>query len=368
MAGILLFALAGINCSYIGSFIFDNRFESVEAAQRWQATQPAPPPEILDNRLLVMTWNVKFAGGRIDFFFDCWGDRVLMEPAEVSAAIDGLVKKINQVNPHLLFLQEVDVKSDRVAELDMVQEILDRTRLSYGVYASHWRTTVPRKGIGFVNSGNAILSRWELTDAVRYALPLRTDQDPITRQFYLKRNILKTKVAVPGAGAITLLNLHAAAFSRDGTKKKQIDALKKKMDELNSDNSFFIAGGDFNTIPPGSDKSVDFPDSKCEGEFEADDYREEKDWLTGYYRDYKAAIPLAEYRANNAAYFTHTTKGDGFWNRKLDYLFTNGHFVPGSGMVHQDKNSGGMETMPLSDHAPLTVIVDLQKSAKPAAN
>ena len=25
-----------------------------------------------------MNYNVKFGGGRIDFFFDCFGDRVLM--------------------------------------------------------------------------------------------------------------------------------------------------------------------------------------------------------------------------------------------------------------------------------------------------
>ena len=63
--------------------------------------------------------------------------------------------------------------------------------------------------------------------------------------------------------------------------------------------------------------------------------------------------------ANNAAYFSHTTDQDGFWNRKLDYIFSNGQIVPGSGLVHQDEAHGGMATMPLSDHAPVSVELEL---------
>jgi len=45
--------------------------------------------------------------------------------------------------------------------------------------------------------------------------------------------------------------------------------------------------------------------------------------------------------------------GDVAWG-KLDYLFSNSHFLFGSAMVHQDVEHGGMETLSRSDHAPLT--------------
>jgi endonuclease/exonuclease/phosphatase family metal-dependent hydrolase len=94
-------------------------------------------------------------------------------------------------------------------------------------------------------------------------------------------------------------------------------------------------------------------------DFVADDYRDEQDLLSPLYRDYHPEIPLDDYHADNARYFSHTTDKNGFWNRKLDYIFTNAEVLEGSGLVHQNNAQGGMETMPLSDHAPVTAEIVL---------
>ena len=121
-----------------------------------------------------------------------------------------------------------------------------------------------------------------------------------------------------------------------------------------------LGAGDLNTLPPGSEKQHDFPDSVCTNEdFIADDYRDEATWLEPLYESYSSEISLADYQADNASYFSHTTDKSGFWNRKLDYFFTNASVVPGSGLVHQDEAHGGMETMPLSDHAPVTMEIEV---------
>ena len=99
--------------------------------------------------------------------------------------------------PDILLLQEVDVSSKRSAYVNQLQYILDRTHLKYGVYASMWNAEIiPSDGLGRVDAGNAILSRWEITDAERIQLPLRTDQDALTQYFYLRRNILKAKIGI----------------------------------------------------------------------------------------------------------------------------------------------------------------------------
>ena len=123
----------------------------------------------------------------------------------------------------------------------------------------------------------------------------------------------------------------------------------------------FVMAGDLNTLPPGSLKLKDFSDSVCpkEGPFDADDFSEETTWLAPFYEAYQSAVPLPDYQENNAAYFTHTTNKEGFWNRKLDYLFTNGTFVPGSDITHQGSWAGGVNTMELSDHAPVTVVLEV---------
>ena len=339
---------------------FHTGFEDLERAVHYRAAQPGPPAEPKPV-LSVMNYNVKFGGGRIDFFFDCFGDRVLMQKAEVLRNLERLATKIRQVDPDVLVVQEVDVNSKRAAYVDQMQWLLDHTALDYGVYASQWKADyVPSDGIGAVDSGNGILSKYPLTGAMRIALALRTDQSGLERYFYLKRNILRATANV-GSTKVVVVATHAEAYAKDGTKKQHIDRFKEELDRWAEAGELVLGAGDLNTLPPGSEKQHDFPDSVCTNEdFVADDYREEESWLEPLYASYEPEIPLSDYRADNARYFSHTTDKNGFWNRKLDYFFTNAAVIPGSGLVHQDEEQGGMATMPLSDHAPVTVEIEIE--------
>jgi len=333
---------------------FHTGFADVEPAVVYRAMRPvaAEPP---DGSLVVMTWNVKFGAGRVNFFFDCHGERGFMKRAEVHGNLDGLAAKVRQTDPDVLLLNEVDVGSRRSAYVDQLQYLLDHTELSHAVYASVWKADfVPSDGLGRMDMGNAILSRWPVADGMRLSLPAISEQDGLTQYFYLHRNVLRARVDLPGEPDLHVVNVHTAAFSNDGTKRKHLDRFADELAALETAGAAFVGGGDLNTLPPGSDKLRDFPDSACDERFEADDYSEEGDWLAGLYADWAPGIPLAEYQADNAGHHTHTTDGDGFWNRKLDYLFTNGRWLPGSGTTHQDEASGGMATMPLSDHAPVS--------------
>ena len=96
----------------------------------------------------------------------------------------------------------------------------------------------------------------------------------------------------------------------------------------------------------------------CEDEeFQADDYREEVDWLRPLYRDYFPAVDTLTYTNNESAYFSHTTQSDGPFTRKLDYLFTNigDDWVPGSGKVHTEAMGSSLDR--LSDHASVSAVV-----------
>jgi endonuclease/exonuclease/phosphatase family metal-dependent hydrolase len=350
-------ALAAVTC---GCDPFHTGFEDLEEAHYYRKRSRGPVPEAKPI-LRAMNYNVKFGGGRIDFFFDCFGDRVLMSKDEVLRNLERLATKIRQVDPDILVVQEVDVNSKRAAYVDQLQWLLDHTALDYGVYASQWKADyVPSDGIGAVDSGNAILSKYPLSGAVRIALALRTDQSNLERYFYLKRNILRATVDT-GTSKLVVVAIHAEAYAKDGTKKQHIDRFKEELDRFSEAGELVLGAGDLNTLPPGSDKQRDFPDSVCTNEdFIADDYRSEATWLEPFYASYEPEIPLADYQADNASYFSHTTDKNGFWNRKLDYFFTNAAVVPGSGLVHQDEAHGGMDTMPLSDHAPVTVEIELE--------
>ncbi len=306
--------------------------------------------------LEVMTWNLKFGGGRIDFFFDCFGDRVVMTADEVHAHLEGMAAFINETQPDILLVQEIDVDSKRSAFIDQVQWVLDNTAFQYALYTPQWKASnIPSDGLGRMNSGLAIFSRWPLSEGRRIALPLIGEQSRLVQYFYLKRCIQSCVVDVQGK-EITLLNTHTEPYAQDGTKKKQLDVLFKHLQNLDSRGEDFIFAGDLNALPPGTTQTKGFPDSMCPpGEYEADDYSAETDWLSPFYQQFSSAVPLSDYQLNNAPYYTHTVDGNGSWNRKLDYLFTNGSFVTDSHVTYQSLEVGGYDTFGLSDHCPLSV-------------
>lgn len=328
-------------------------FEDVEEAQMYRSkaigSTTAP-----GGAITVMTWNIKFGGGRIDFFWDCYGDRTLMSEGETLSNMNAIAAKINEVNPDILLLQEVDIEAKRSAYVDQVQHLLDNTSLNYGAYASQWKADyIPSDGMGRMNSGNAILSRWPISKATRYALPQISEQSNVTRYFYLRRNYLQASISISGANGFEVFNIHTSAYSSDGTKKKQLDIFLQALKDAKAAGNNFVAGGDFNTIPGNSSKTSDFPDSVCKDpDYIADDYSAELTWLDGFYSNFSPALSLTDYLLAESTYFTHTVDGNGFWNRKLDYLFTNTAFEVGTTVTYQDTNTG-LATMPLSDHAPM---------------
>ncbi|MCH8012388.1 MAG: endonuclease/exonuclease/phosphatase family protein [Candidatus Marinimicrobia bacterium] len=341
-------------------------FEDVEDAVMYKAasiTEPdAIPPEDIDE-IVVMTWNIRFGAARIPWYIDSCGDRVLLTKKEVMTGLEGLAEKIKQVNPDILLLQEVDAESKRTVYVDEVQWLLDHTDMNYGAFAStHQIQFIPSDGMGRIDQGNAILSRWKISKAERIQLPLRGDQSALTQYFWTRRNILKVKIDIPTSLPLDFygVNIHAAAFSTDDTKRQQIDMFKEILHELDIDGAIYVAGGDLNEIPPTSDSTNFCDEDRCPEDADdfcrdGSDFYDETDWLNDFYDDSSIypALPLSEYLENNSPHFTHSVVTTGHdWNRKLDYLFTNLEWITGTTVTHQD-------AFDLSDHAPVSATLNL---------
>lgn len=327
----------------------------------YRAAAPKPAPTAV-TELLVMTYNIEFAGARLRFFYECNGDRGLMTEDEVHRHLEGLAAKINQVDPDILLLQEADVEAKRSAYVDEVQWLLDHTSFNYGAYASQWKADfVPSDGLGRIDSGNAILSRYPIDHAERLALALSKEDGAATRYFYLKRNILRARVELPEAADLWLANMHAEAFSKDDIRVEHIRTFGSVMTELADQGYWVVGGGDFNTVPPASTQVAGFADDCSDARFENDDYTGEEHYLDALYASFQEAIPLGDYADDNTPYFSFTGDAAVGWNRRLDYLFTSGTFDPGSGLVHQSEARGGFDTLPLSDHAPVSARLTVQR-------
>ena len=348
-------------------------FEESEDAISYTASVvniPTDSPSELD----VMTWNIRFGAGRLPWFGDSCGDRVILSENEVLDNLQPIIDFIKIEDPDILLLQEVDVSSKRTGYLDQVQWILDHSDFNYGVYASMWKADfIPSDGLGKVDAGNAILSKWPMKDAERIKLPLRSDQDALEQYFYLRRNILKSKIKINNENELYAICTHTTAFATDDTKQKHIDKFHEVLMSF-ADDEIFLAGGDLNALTSAyTGDSRDFcnvdkcDDDECDGDFKNNliyqgsyfNHLPDEESLLDPLYTFHAAIPLAE--TTLSEHYTHSTwitsedniESDGPLNRKLDYIFSSNPLT--NGITHQEVG----HQFYLSDHAPVSATLIL---------
>lgn len=317
--------------------------------------------------ILVMTWNIRFGCGvDILWFGDACGDRTVLYKKEVETNLDGLIARINQINPDILLLQEVDLYSKRSAYIDQMQYILDRTYFGYGYYGTNWKSQfIPSDGIGKMDEGNAIFSVWPLSEGTLNPLPLRTDVDALTKFFYVRESVLSGLVTMPDGKKFYAINTHLSAYSTDDTKYRQLLKYISVCDSLSFTGNPIVTGGDYNLIPPNADITDYCLIDACPGEHfhshmddpmhkEGSYFTPEINWLNAFYNKYESSLPLEIYKSDQPKYYSHSSDPNLDWNRSLDYLFTNRHFVNGTHKVWQEFRK---ET----DHAAVTALWTFKK-------
>jgi len=350
---------------------FITEFDDLENAVLYESSIIVPPDEIISPK--IITWNIRFGAGRIPWTYDSCGDRVLLTDDELMTNLNALIDFIEQENPDILLLQEVDVLSKRSGYLDQVQWLLDNTNLNYGAYASMWQAQyIPNDGLGRIDQGNVVLSKWPIEEAQRIQLSLRTDQSSFVQYFYLRRNILKTKINVPfTTDPFYAIVTHTTAFATDDTKEKHINEFYDVLSSL-EEGSVFIAGGDLNALSPWSLQRDFCEEDKCEGDVCDNDYENNLIYEGSYFNHLDDEVNLLRdlYTFNSAIdslnvdspeNFTHSTwninednsnfSDTDYWNRKLDYLFSSHPLI--NGVTHQAAHQ-------LSDHAPVSASMEVE--------
>ncbi len=352
-----------------------------EEVPRYKAKAEHPAPVANPTALKVMAWNVKYGACRVDFWFDFWGDRTQLTTTEVTDCLTKIAALIREYDPDVLITEEIEVGSKRSASVDMVRFLLENTNLRFGMYAATWDSRyVPGEGVGRINLGNAIHSRYPIVKAERIRQADRTDQDPLTATFYLKRGVARAELDLGGGRTVAIYGVHTEAYDQDGTKQKQI---KQLYDLAKAETLPWMMGGDFNELPPVCDERADAgtPDS-CEGKLKLKGFLDERASAMGtqfeqppytpsvmkpFYDDFSSSITLARYGVGDAAhqrYFTHSVLGPdgkndeqvpGNWNRTLDYLFIRKTDTWRDTDVVQGPGPFGItqDAIRLSDHAPV---------------
>ncbi|MCK6547019.1 endonuclease/exonuclease/phosphatase family protein [Myxococcota bacterium] len=370
MAIAILIATAGCE-----PFADDLDAARVEAPIFRRSTLPAPRDPGTPATLRVLAWNVKYGAKRAPFWFDCWGDRVKMTRAEVVANLAELSALVREVDPDVLVTEELEVGSRRSAYVDMVAHFLETTELGYAAYFSSWESRyVPSEGLGRMNLGLAIFSRFPIRAAEKIRQDDRTDQDALTRAFYIHRVVGRAELEVRAGEAVAIYAVHTEAYDEDGTKQRQIAQI---LELARAEVLPFVVAGDFNELPPTALDVEGFLDERarpvCSEDFAQPPYTPEV--MAPFFDELVPWIPLERFGTTPDAqrrYFTHSVLGPdevneagepGFWNRTLDYLFASPgtRWRDGTTDVLQVKGQRIGDTghvlaadpLRLSDHAPV---------------
>ncbi len=300
--------------------------------------------------LTVMTWNIQYLAGKDYVFFydllDGSGPDTRPEPAAIARTLDEVVRVLEDVDPDVVLLQEVDDGAKRTDGADQLQLILDELATTYACHASalYWRAAfVPHPSIlGSVGMKLSTISRFQIDEATRYDLA-RIPSDPLTRQFDLRRAILETRLPVAGGQDVVVLNTHFDAFAQGAdTMQQQVAQAKELVDGLTRADEPWILGGDLNLLPPGRQYDDLGPVQRS--------YYSPQSELSVLTDAYPAVPSMDEANgADRDVWFTHIPNDPsaGGLDRTIDFMLFNPLLDLGEHLVRQD------DTAEISDHLPV---------------
>jgi endonuclease/exonuclease/phosphatase family metal-dependent hydrolase len=208
----------------------------------------------------VLTWNVGYGalGDNADFFMD-GGTHVMTADAErVKDNIGQIVTTVSEIDPDVIFFQEVDVDSKRSDHIDEVQTITDLFAGYQNAFANNYKclyVPYPLPTLGKVDSGILTLSRFETTSALRMKLPCPFSWPVSVAN--LKRCLLVERIPVQNSDKeLVLVNLHLEAYDDGAGKAAQTEELKELLEKELEAGNYVIAGGDFNQSFSNTDTSA----------------------------------------------------------------------------------------------------------------
>ena len=206
-----------------------------------------------DNNINLLTWNTGY--GALDERQDCYwdgGKGVYGESKEVvQENIDAMKSKIDELDPDIFFLQELDIDSKRsynINELESFKEVFKEDEYEESFARNFKAGLVPLplyKMTGKVDAGIATFAKFDIAKSTRVQLPIPFSW-PMSL-FNLKRCLLINRFAIEGSDKeLVMINLHLEAYDDGEGKAKQLKIMMDIMEEEYMAGNYVVAGGDFN--------------------------------------------------------------------------------------------------------------------------
>lgn len=298
----------------------------------------------------VVSWNVQFMAGKgYVFFFDVMaqdGPDERPSPEAITQTIEEVARVIEDEQPDIILLQEVDDGASRTDREDQLERLLALLPDDYQCHTSafYWKAAfVPHPRIrGATGMKLSTISRFQIDEARRHQLEL-IPADPITQQFSPKRAILEARLPLTDGNELVVLNTHLDAFAQGhDTMTRQVEEVSDLLAQLTQEGYPWLIGGDFNLLPSPEAYALLQDDEKG--------YYNPQTEITPLYDIYQAVPSRDETSgADRALWFTHIPNDPRVpgLDRTIDYIFFSGNLAIGEHYIRQQ------DTMTISDHLPV---------------
>ena len=310
-----------------------------------EATAPLPAGATID----VLSWNVGYAGlgAESDFVMDGGQNICSADENTVRRYLKGIEALTSSEEYDLVILQEVDTDSTRTYSIDQT------AKLAYGTSYHALNFSCPfvpnpqtylYNPIGKVNSGLLTVSRYQIANAERVALPCPFSW-PL-RIVNLKRCLLVSYLPIEGSEQkLVLVNLHLEAYDDGEGKLAQSKQLRDFVEQEYQKGNYVIAGGDWNQIFP--DTETAFPNTHKE--LWTPGYLDEGELAEGWRYVWDDAVPSC--RLLNQPYDPADAQG-------TQYYVIDGFMVSPNLRVESVETLD--EGFACSDHNPVLLTVSLE--------
>ena len=205
----------------------------------------------------VVSWNLGFGalGDNADFFMDGGSMVTTADRERVEQNLNDIVGFLTGESPDIIFLQEVDLNSDRTYRIDERAVLSKAFPDDVSQFAYNYRALYvpyPLPPIGHVESGLLTYSRYQIASGSRIQLPCPFSW-PV-RMVNLKRCLLVSRIPVADTGReLVMVNLHLEAYDDGAGKAAQTAMLAAFLKAECDKGNYVIAGGDFNQIFSNAD-------------------------------------------------------------------------------------------------------------------
>lgn len=193
--------------------------------------------------LRIVTYNIGYAYAEKNNL------GIVLTREDVLKNLDEAINTLRKLNADIICLQEIDFDASRTYHVDQLEYLARGLSLTHGAYAVNWNKRYlpypywpPQKQFGAIVSGQAILSRYPLSENQIQIL----EKPPNSfwyNWFYLERLAQHVNVDLGDSNILSLWNLHLEAFHKD----TRLNQARSVANDVKKDNAELkIVAGDLN--------------------------------------------------------------------------------------------------------------------------